>query len=202
NKVSAELKVAASKHDFKSLFNILTALKLHNAAGLSEQQQSLYDEASYRLGQNELAGGNTEKAMDYFKKVSVESNHYVSAREIIFTNASPAVTTPSQAATTKPLEKPRKRTRVTVAAPALSSEKVLSIPVLDPEKSANVDSNSSAAVPAESNNEPPTPKFSETDVSQYNRLLGSYFAKRKVSSEPGTEAPSFKEWIKQDKPSF
>jgi hypothetical protein len=57
-------------------------------------------------------------------------------------------------------------------------------------------------VPTESSTETSTPKFSETDVSHYNRLLGAYFAKRKASPEPGAEAPSFKEWIKQDKPSF
>lgn len=47
----------------------------------------------------------------------------------------------------------------------------------------------------------PTPKFSESEISVYNRLLGRFIAahgQKAAQSEP----PSFKEWIRKGKPAF
>lgn len=49
--------------------------------------------------------------------------------------------------------------------------------------------------------ESPTPKFSESEISTYNRLLGKFISahgQKAAQSEP----PSFKEWIRKGKPAF
>lgn len=61
----------------------------------------------------------------------------------------------------------------------------------------STDNQSSTASKAE----PPTPKFSESEISVYNRLLGKFIAthgQKSAQSEP----PAFKEWIRQGKPAF
>ena len=49
--------------------------------------------------------------------------------------------------------------------------------------------------------EPPTPKFSESEISTYNRMLGKFISAHGQKAAQ-TEPPSFKEWIRKGKPAF
>ena len=82
----------------------------------------------------------------------------------------------------------------------LSDEPVLSIPSI-PEIESRAGNNSDGDSSAEKPEASPLPKFSESEISKYNHLLGAYFSRRKATKS-GNEPPSFKEWIKDGKPSF
>jgi predicted nucleic acid-binding Zn ribbon protein len=78
----------------------------------------------------------------------------------------------------------------------LSSEKVLSLPVLAKDASRKKEP---AAVKTPSEKM----KFSEDDVARYNKLLADYLETAVESAENAEHGPmSFKEWIERDRPNF
>lgn len=214
--IEASVKTAAGKSDYKTVYRQLLPSRI--LGQLDEPKQILFNESAFRLGEQELQSGNPEKALEYFNQVSVESEHYVRARAIIFQHALPVVqdSKTAEKASTKPERKARIFKQVSNAlesSPAdLSEEPVLSIPVLEELKSTegspdtviSQTETSSNQSPESSNEatEPPTRKFSESEISQYNKLLGNHFRLHKQRSEKSPEPPSFKEWIKDGKPAF
>lgn len=210
--VQDKVKAAAMKEDYESIHKQLAQLISTGESDLVERQQALFDEAVFRLGEKELAAGNAAKAVDYLKQISVDSDHYVRAREMIFQFA-----TPSRADLSPVLEVPRTPRRrlaqtneaATQSRP-ISESQVLSIPELPELENLSTTENNKedAAEPAdaqstEGTQKVPVRKFSESEISQYNRQLAEYFARhsKRTKDEP-LEAPSFREWIKQGKPAF
>lgn len=204
---------AAVSEDYQSIYRHLLASKV--LGQLDDRKVVLFDEAAFRLGLKELQSGSADKAIEFFSQVSIGSKHYVRAQEIIFQHAAPRTAiAPTQE---KQISKNRrKRTiRREPAEPAkLSEEAVLSIPVIEELKNnaelkSNVEAESNTPQDVNSSQseieQVATRKFSESEISQYNRLLGRYFAKRRKQSageNDSPEAPSFREWLKEGKPSF
>lgn len=261
-------QTASQKNEYESAYKSLFALKIMSEKGLDEKQQAVFDEAAFQLGEKALNDGKTKDAVEYFKNISIDSNRYVKAQEIIFEDRNGNAPQKRLSAQSGNSRRTQELTPDTVrnttsrkslspnVAPnnpelALSEEKVLSIPVIpeaenadskpasesvetipgvrsahgllieDSPSDASTGASSSAsensyaeagkitALPGTATDqgkvaEAPTPKFSESEISKYNRLLGRYFAKhsRKSSSTSAAEPPSFKEWLRQGKPSF
>lgn len=217
--ISDKVKAAALRDDYHGIHKQLGILMADGKSDLVERQQALFDEAVFRLGQKELEAGNTVKAVDYFKQVSVDSDHYVRAREMIFQHVSPA----QQEVAVEETPKPRSRrfradadAGLTTNAPSntnavrqilLNESPVLSIPEIPEIEKYNNSGNQGIAEDG-SAQEPvaksPSPKFSESEISQYNRLLAEYFSKhgKRSSDDEPADVPSFREWLKQGKPGF
>lgn len=222
------VKSAAAKGEFEQVFKTLSPLPSDE---LSENQRILLDEAAYRLGQNELAKGQVKKSMSFFNQVSIESDHYVSARQMIFSYASPVVPAQSNEGQEKAQRKSRRWQQPSLAGTdssstaaaenpksaralitkedkkaGLSDEPVLSIPLIpEIEKANKSQDNSPPEAESGKQVEPGVRKFSESEISHYNRLLAEYFrihGGKKHAEESTSEAPSFKEWLKQGKPNF
>ncbi len=222
--LSKKFKDAAAKRDYKNALQGLMELKATRP--LNAREQALLDESAFRLGQEELSKGEKKNAIDHLKQVSVLSDYYVGAQETLFNVMLPAVL-PSQPISAT---KNRRSRRMVAAVPVaeagssastssaaigtttsstppgvqqgvqLSDEPVLSIPSI-PEIESHAGNNTGGDTSAEKPEASPLPKFSESEISQYNHLLGAYFSRRKVT-KPANEPPSFKEWIKDGKPSF
>ena len=210
--VQEKVKAAAMKEDYESIHKQLAQLISTGESDLVERQQALFDEAAFRLGQKELAASNAAKAVDYLKQISVDSDHYVRAREMIFQFATPSQD--NQSAVLEVPRTPRRRQAQTnetaVQSRPISENQVLSIPELPELENLSTAENNKedAAEPAEAQvtegrQKVSVRKFSESEISQYNRQLAEYFARhsKRTKDEP-LDAPSFREWIKQGKPAF
>ncbi|MBX9685639.1 MAG: hypothetical protein K2X27_02990 [Candidatus Obscuribacterales bacterium] len=200
------IKKAEAKKDYEMLYKQLSSLPT-----LSAKQRNLLDQAAYELAESYLAKGEKTKALQFFENVSVESDNYINARGQIFQYGLPEDLVKYEAKNLRVKEAVKAPPLETRKNPSplplkqdfkLSEEAVLSIPVIpEIEKSASGDV---SAGPTEEQS--PAQKFSESEISQYNRLLGKFFAAQRDKEESGaentTEAPSFKEWLKSGKASF
>lgn len=224
-KLAASAQISSQKDEYAATYKSLFALNIISPNGLDDKQQAAFDEAAYRLGQKAMDAGQKVEAEEYFKNVSLSSQHYVRAQEILFRMNAP-VTEEQPLPLKQPAPAARPVEAVSSQQPSLSENRVLSIPeipeISNPSKQAKDDDE--AATGAESSSptsgetgsagaegtaapetapaEAPIPKFSESEVSKYNHMLGSYFSKHQGQHETGTEPPSFKEWIRQGKPAF
>jgi hypothetical protein len=80
---------------------------------------------------------------------------------------------------------------------------VLSFPVIPEIDRAASDKQDKSESSSPKIEDPPAPKFSESEISRYNKLLARYFIEHsKPGAEAGSEPPSFKEWLKQGKKAF
>lgn len=215
-KAIADAQKAAAKRDFTAVYKTLSSMK-SSGKQLNSHQQALMDEALYRLGQEKYSS-DPKAAVSYLKEISIISDYYVSAQEMIFKYASPVVTNAGGKAEEKAGLRRRKRRAAVVnavASPAaansrveISEQPVLSIPVIpEIEDKIKKDKDTTGAETQEESipAEPPLPKFSEAEISKYNRLLGAFLStqsKEKREQENREEPPSFKEWIRQGKPAF
>lgn len=99
----------------------------------------------------------------------------------------------------------------------ISDKQVLSFPVIPEIEKMTAENNAATGSPAATTTDgqastgidpnKATPaashKFSESDISQYNRMLAEFLAKKEASGEDASaEAPSFREWLKTGKPRF
>lgn len=190
--LSTQISSHAQNENWEGLYRQLIAAKI--LGQLSPKQEQLFDEAAYRLGNKEMQLGNLEKALEYFASVSILSEHYVRAKEIIFQYATPDLT---------PKQEPRSRRRRQASqswqqsAPPLNTERILSIPELKELSSAEGQDQTAdfagSSSPPSSQNEPQVRKFSESEISDYNRLLRRHFEKKRAkqpSSDTGVSGQS------------
>lgn len=223
----------AKNNNYKGVYDKLNELRSQGKTEEFKQQETLYNEAAFRLGEKALEDGDVQKGSEYLNQVTPDSQHFARAKELIMQSVSPTVqegkgvkenSVPSTSTGTK--ESSQKSVNpasaqlptVTVNRPMvreLSNRQVLSIPVIpEIEKmNAETETTTAAAGTAESTSgntidpnkavTPPAHKFSESDISQYNRMLAEFLAKKESSGEESSsEAPSFREWLKTGKPKF
>ncbi len=288
NRKGSAAQVSAKNNELLASYKSLFALSILSQKGLDTNQQTTFDDAAFRLGQEAFSAGKITEAQDYLKNVSAASANYSKAQELI-KSAETGATGPSngassaannQASKTSRREPGSNNQKIYLQTPnaqspdkQLSERRVLSIPVL-PELEAQSNSSAEEAAVTETSEEPakagnglviemagdassnteasqasnstsstggvlsfspenairegrprrkrqaassastssqvstknkaqeePTPKFSESEISVYNRLLGKFIAEhgqKAAQSEP----PSFKEWIRKGKPAF
>jgi hypothetical protein len=218
-KLAISLQAAVARQDYQMIYSSLMGAKNSSNVQLDERQQALFDEAAFKLGQRELAAGRDSAAADFFQQVSIVSDNYVSARQFLFNFSAPSYqprVSPVQPVDTNGSNNrgqrisSRQQSLGTLPERAQISDKpVLSIPVIpEIEKNKAESQNAASQGPdgtvaaTTSASEPPTPKFSESEISRYNRQLAAYFAKQNAGSDAGAEPPSFKEWLRQGKPTF
>ena len=212
--IMAKARAAAVKADYQSVLTNLALIKAKTNGELDEGQQVLLNEAAYRLGEKEFAGGHAGSAMKYLNQVSITSDHYVSARQMIFNYTMPlhGFFSHPQAQADRVVAEGDEDKQKSSASPEatgqtapLSDKQVLSIPVIgEIEKNNGEMQIKSEAVPV-NQEEAPVPKFSESEISRYNRLLARYFVTHNGKAADDTaasEPPSFKEWLKQGKKAF
>ncbi len=199
---SEKLKQAKSSlnSDYRNSYKKLLPFVETGKLATDSVEYAVFNEAAYRLGVIELEQDKPELAVGYFKHVTKSSGHYARVREFLLHYVSPV------AVQVLPESRPAKQSssrRLFI----LSRKPVLQIPALAELGTAEAsgsaaDANTSGEVLAEKNEA--IRKFSESEISEYNKLLAAYFAKHtdKNREEAATEIPSFREWIKQDKPAF
>jgi len=220
--LASEVKSAALKQDYELVYKNLNFIK--GKSILDARQQALFDQSAFRLGQKEFDSGRAAQAMDYLKEVSIESDYYTRARQMIFNFSVPLFqatendttantlaqesSTTGKASTDK-TDKANSPKKLSAAAlnpsKQLSDKPVLSLQVI-PEIEKNATASADQAETAGRVEPIPTPKFSESEISRYNRQLATYFAKHGSASESAeqgaSEPPTFKEWLRQGKPAF
>lgn len=201
--LSRQIKTATASRDYAAVLKALADMK--SARELTVQEQALLNEAAFRLGQEELAKGQKHNAIEHLKQVSILSDYYVGAQETLFNVILPVVQPSPPVQKIRNRRSPRRTAAIPAVqnTPSLSSEAVLSIPTI-PEIETKPETESEGNQNTDKAEAAPVPKFSESEISHYNRLLGVYFAKHKSdkASEEHPEPPSFKEWIKEGKPGF
>lgn len=223
-KIMSTVLLASAKGDYRSVMDSLALWKAKTNRNLDEKQQLLLDEAAYQLGQKAIAAGRIAEAVSCLKQVSITSDYYVSARQIIFNYAAPSQQAsnlsgpeeaPAAAAPATGLKQKRQNhlavlfpdaAPITPAAPStpvLSTKPVLSIPIIPEIEKPSSDKQDAEATQAKAP-EPAAPKFSESEISRYNRLLARYFVKHagQKNQDQSAEPPSFKEWLRQGKTAF
>lgn len=229
------VKADATRNDYQAVFDKLNGLRSQGKMEQFNQEQPLFNEAAFRLGEKAIEDGDINKATELLKQVAPDSQHYARAKELILQSTSRSATTaPAISAklgsdnSTDATQANATAQRSTDAAPAvvaapkpvvreISDKQVLSFPVIPEIEKMTADNNaasgSTAATAADGqastgidpNKATPAAshKFSESDISQYNRMLAEFLAKKEASGEDAsTEAPSFREWLKTGKPRF
>lgn len=168
NKKVAGAQIASKNNELLASYKSLFALSILSQKGLDANQQAIFDDVAFRLGEEAFSAGKISEAKDYLKNVSAASAKYSKAQELI-KSAQTGTTTPStgdssaenqQANKTSRRELDPNSQRTYSPAPnaqsqnkQLSERRVLSIPVL-PELEAQPKSNEEESAVTESSEEP------------------------------------------------
>ncbi len=229
-----KVKDDATKNNYQGVYDKLNELRSQGKTEDFKQQETLFSEAAFRLGEKALEAGDVQKGTEFLNQVPPDSQHFARAKELIMQSVSPTVqenkdakekADPSTSTDTKESsQRPvnlgsAEQPPVNTSRPAireLSERQVLSIPVIPEIEKMNAETGTETSATAGTTESaggntidpnkavtPPAHKFSESDISQYNRMLAEFLAKKESSSEQSsTEAPSFREWLKTGKPKF